>query len=42
MVGCGYPSFFVYYKYEYLNLAVQTVGVFLYNIYLPLYVVKVG
>jgi hypothetical protein len=28
----------VHYKYEYLNLALQTGGVFLYNISLPIYV----
>jgi len=28
------------YKYEYLNLALHTVGVFLYNISLPIYKVK--
>ena len=29
MIGCEYPSSFVYYKYEYLNWALQTGGVFL-------------
>jgi len=32
MIGCEYSSFFMYYKYEYLNLALQTGGDFLYNI----------
>jgi len=32
MIGCGYPSFFVYCEHGYLNLAVQTGGVVLYNI----------
>jgi len=31
-IGCGYPSFFVYYEHGYLNLALQTGGVFLYHI----------
>jgi len=31
MIGCGYPSFFVYYDQGYLNLDLQTGGVFLYN-----------
>ena len=31
MIGCGYPSFFVYYEHGYLNLE-QQIGVFLYNI----------
>jgi len=31
MIGCGYPSFYVYYKHGYLNLDLQTGGVFLYN-----------
>jgi len=32
MIGCGYPSFVVYYEHRYLNLGLQTGGVFLYNI----------
>jgi len=35
MIGCGYPSFFVYYEHGYSNLDLQTGGVFLYNIQLP-------
>ena len=31
---------FVYYEYEYLNLDLQTGGFFLYNMKLPLYIVK--
>ena len=31
MIGCEYPSSFVYYKYEYLNMTLQIAGVFLYN-----------
>jgi hypothetical protein len=32
MIACGYPSFFVYYEHGYfLNLDLQTGGVFLYN-----------
>ena len=31
MIWCGYPSFFVYYEHGYLNLDLQTGGVFLYN-----------
>jgi len=42
MFGCEYPSSFVYYKCEYFNLALQTGGVFLYNISLPIYTVKPG
>jgi len=33
-------SSFVYYKYEYWNLVLKTGGVFLYNISLPIYIVK--
>jgi hypothetical protein len=40
MIGCECPSSFVYYKYEYLSLAVPTGGVFLYNISLPVCIVK--
>ena len=40
MIGCEYPSSFMYYKYEYLNLAPQTGGDFLHNVSLPIYVVK--
>jgi len=32
VIGCGYPSFFVYCEHGYLNLALQTGGVFLHNI----------
>jgi len=28
MIGCGYPSFFVYYEHGYMNLDLQTGGVF--------------
>jgi len=31
MIGCGYPSFLMYYEHGYLNLDLQTGGVFLYN-----------
>ena len=27
MIGCGYPSFFVYHEHGYLNLDLQTDGV---------------
>ena len=40
MIGCGYQFFFVYYEHGYLNLDLQTGGVSLYNIQLPLYIVK--
>jgi hypothetical protein len=40
IIGCEYPSSFMYYKYERLNWSLQIDGVFLYNISLPIYIVK--
>jgi len=42
MIGCEYLSSFVYYEYGYFNSALQTGGVFVYNISLPIYIVKPG
>jgi len=42
MIGCGFPSSFAYYEYEYWNLALQTGGVFLCNRSLPVYIAKPG